>query len=121
MYYGVVMHWEVEIHVEVQSWLAALPAADQANIVAALRVLSENGPGLGRPLVDSIKGSAHPNMKELRVSHYRLLFAFDPVRNAIILVGGNKRNEWQSWYKQSIPLADHRYTEHLQKRFGEGN
>ena len=114
------MRWKIEVHVDVKSWLAALPTADQTNIVAALRVLADHGPGLGRPLVDSIKGSAHPNMKELRVGHYRLLFVFNPIREAVILAGGNKRNDWSAWYRRNIPLADSRYDEHLRELLERG-
>jgi hypothetical protein len=69
-------------------------------------------------LVDTIKGSRHSNMKELRPgstgrSEIRLLFAFDPTRQAILLVGGDKSNNWKGWYDTNIPLADNRYDEHL--------
>ncbi len=80
--------------------------------------LTEVGPVLGRPLVDRIKGSRHHNMKELRpgsagTSEIRILFDFDPVRRAVLLVAGDKAGSWQRWYDVSIPLADHRYDAHL--------
>jgi hypothetical protein len=71
------------------------------------------GPGLGHPLVDTVEGSRHANMKELRVNTTRVLFAFDPARNAILLIGGDKRDRWQQFYVEMIPLADRLFDEHL--------
>ena len=76
------------------------------------------GPALGRPLVDRLKGSAYHNMKELRPgstgsTEVRMIFAFDPIREAVFLVSGDKSGQWQSWYRTAIPLADARFTEHL--------
>lgn len=75
-------------------------------------------PALGRPLVDRVKGSCYHNMKELRpasagTSEIRILFAFDPWRQAILLTAGDKAGNWKGWYEQNIPLADKRYAEHL--------
>jgi len=72
-------------------------------------MLAEHGPGLGRPLVDSITGSRHANLKELRVGTCRVLFAFDPTRAAVLLVAGDKRDRWAQWYRQAVPIADDRY------------
>ncbi len=110
------MSWGVSLHSEVSDWLLALPEKDYENIVAALDALVVDGPNLGRPFVDHIKGSKHPNMKELRPrgKHFRLLFAFDPKRRAIILVAGDKSNNWEGWYKRNLPVADKRFGEHLQ-------
>ncbi len=107
--------WGVDLHSEVSDWLLALPEKDYENIVAALDALVVDGPNLGRPFVDHIKGSEHPNMKELRPrgKHFRLLFAFDPKRRAIFLVAGDKSNDWEGWYKRNIPVADKRFNEHL--------
>lgn len=81
-----------------------------------LQVLEERGPGLGRPLVDTISGSRHPNLKELRplVGNIRILFAFDQRRCAILLIGGDKTGRWQEWYEEVIPSADRLYDEHLE-------
>ena len=92
----------------------------RALINDALRILTEHGPGLGRPLVDSIVGSGHRNMKELRPSssgrsEARILFAFDPRRRAILLLAGDKQGAWAKWYRKNIPVADDRYDEHLEK------
>ena len=86
--------------------------------MAAIRVLRDHGPALGRPLVDSVKGSRHKNMKELRPgstgrTEMRVLFAFDPKRRAILLVGGDKSNAWSKWYEVNVPIADERYDAHL--------
>lgn len=93
-----------------------LDADDFDQIAVAVDMLAENGPSLGRPLVDSIKGSRHHNMKELRSvgGHIRLLFVFDPKRAAILLVGGDKTDRWKSWYSEHIPIADDLYDEHLE-------
>ncbi|HWD61663.1 MAG TPA: type II toxin-antitoxin system RelE/ParE family toxin [Humibacter sp.] len=87
-------------------------------VVAALELLAERGPQLGRPLVDTVVGSRHKNMKELRPgssgrSELRMLFAFDPERQAILLIAGDKAGNWSKWYRKSIPIADDRFTEHL--------
>lgn len=84
----------------------------------AIEVLVEHGPALGRPLVDRLKGSDYHNMKELRpgstgTTEVRMIFAFDPVREAVFLVAGDKSGRWQSWYREAIPLADARFAEHL--------
>lgn len=99
-------------------WAYALATGDQEGLLASIRVLALVGPGLGRPLVDSVKGSRHKNMKELRPpsgssSELRVLFAFDPVRRAILLVGGDKSKSWSKWYVQNVPIADARYDAHL--------
>lgn len=87
--------------------------------MAALELLAERGPALGRPLVDNVDGSRHRNMKVLRPgsagrSELRILFAFDPQRSAILLVAGDKRGDWIGWYERSLPLADQLYDRHLQ-------
>ncbi len=89
-------------------------------VVAAIRELRDNGPALGRPLADTVKASRHRNMKELRPgssgrSEIRILFAFDPVRQAVLLVAGDKAGRWDAWYKRNIPLADDRFDEHVER------
>jgi len=70
--------------------------------------------------VDSVEGSRHANMKELRVGTIRILFAFEPRRAAILLIGGDKRDRWQEFYEQMIPLADELFDEHLMELESEG-
>jgi hypothetical protein len=87
-------------------------------VIAALEILGDQGPSLGRPLVDSVTGARHRNMKELRPgssgrSEVRILFAFDPTRRAILLLAGDKRGAWQKWYRTAIPAADELYDQHL--------
>jgi hypothetical protein len=114
--------WEVEYTNEFEEWWDALTAEEQRRSEAAVEVLQERGPGLGRPWVDTLQGSRHPNMKELRPrgGHLRILFAFDPRRAAILLLGGDKTGQWTSWYEQAIPQADELYDEHLRELNDEG-
>jgi hypothetical protein len=88
------MAWSIDVEL-IEEWLAVLDQSSYEQVVAALELLAEHGPQLGRPLVDSVAGSQHNNMKELRPgssghSELRALFAFDPERQAILLVAGDK-------------------------------
>lgn len=113
--------WEVSLHQDVEAWYLSICESDPETadlIEQAIDQLAAEGPSLGRPLVDRVKGSRYHNMKELRpasagVSEIRMLFAFDPVREAIFLVAGDKSGNWDGWYREAIPLADERYTVHL--------
>src|SRR5687767_3700156 len=107
--------WEIEYTDQFGDWFGELDADEQDAVVAAVEVLAERGPGLGRPFVDTIKDSRHANMKELRPrgGNIRILFAFDPRRMPILLLGGDKTNRWQAWYREAIPVADRLYDEHL--------
>lgn len=116
------MAWEVEYTDQFGEWYDGLSATDQNSVVVAVDLLQERGPGLGRPLVDTIKGSRHANMKELRPrgGNLRVLFAFDPRRVAILLIGGDKANRWDDWYAEFVPIADRLYDEHLATIEAEG-
>ncbi|MET7749640.1 type II toxin-antitoxin system RelE/ParE family toxin [Micromonospora sp. NPDC005367] len=86
-------------------------------------MLEAEGPALGRPLVDQVKGSTYRNMKELRpgsagTSEIRVLFAFDLQREAILLVAGDKSGNWRGWYETSILAADQKFAEHLRELKG---
>jgi hypothetical protein len=107
--------WEIEIHPIVRQWLDSLRRSEYEKVFTALEALEEQGPNLGRPFADQVKNSRFKNMKELRPrgKNLRLLFAFDPNRKAIILVAGDKTNNWIRWYEQNIPIADQRFSEHL--------
>ena len=107
------MSWEVEFTTEFEQWFRGLEQSAQDRVVAAVQVLRERGPGLGRPLVDSVKGSAS-SMKELRVGTIRILFAFDSRRVAVLLIGGDKRHKWQEWYRTTVPAADRLYERHIE-------
>jgi hypothetical protein len=116
-----VADWDVVLHEDVDTWFARLCEEDPESadlIEEAIDHLAREGPRLGRPLVDRIKGSRHHNMKELRpassgASEVRILFAFDPHRQAILLIAGDKSGDWRGWYERNVPLADRRFDEHL--------
>ncbi len=90
---------------------------------AKVKLLQRFGPALLRPHPGTIAASRHPNMKELIIQHagrpYRVLFAFDPRRCAILLVGGDKTGDKQ-WYKRFVPVADRLYEKHLAALRREG-
>ena len=110
--------WEVEYTDEFETWWSGLSGEEQENVDSKMGLLAQLGPNLGRPHVDTVKESRHPNMKELRIQHagrpYRVLFAFDPRRSAILLIGGDKAGNAR-WYEQNIPIADRLFGDHLQK------
>ena len=108
--------WQAEYTDQFEQWWDQLSMQEQAAIDVTVEVLQERGPGLGRPFVDTVKGSRHGNMKELRPrgGFIRILFAFNPRRMAILLVGGDKRDRWSSWYEEMIPVADRLFDEHLE-------
>ena len=94
-----------------------LDQGDGEALLAAIRILRDQGPTLGRPLVDTVKASRHNNMKELRPgstgrTEARILFAFDLEGQAILLVGGDKSDNWKGWYEKNIPIADDRFDQH---------
>src|ERR1700690_20139 len=110
------MAWVVEFTSEFESWWNSLSEDEQIDVDAKVRLLEVFGPALGRPHVDTVRGSRHPNMKELRIQHagrpFRTLFAFDPRRAAILLIGGDKTGN-PGWYDECIPIADKLFDEHL--------
>ncbi len=108
------MTWEVEYTDQFESWWDDLEEEEQEAIDAAVELLQERGPNLGRPLVDNVQQSKHANMKELRpTKSIRVLFAFDPRRVAILLIGGDKARLWNRWYDKTVPIADALFDEHL--------
>jgi hypothetical protein len=110
------MKWEVEYTEEFEKWWDTLSESEQESIAVSVSLLEIMGPNLPRPHSDTVKGSRFSNMKELRTQHagepYRTLYAFDPRRKAILLIGGNKVAD-KNWYQKFIPLADKLYAEHL--------
>ena len=116
------MTWEVEYTDQFREWWDDLGDKEQEAVTAAVNVLQRGGPILGRPLVDTIKQSRHKNMKELipPASDIRVLFAFDPRRAAILLIGGDKSGEWSAWYDRMVPVADDLFDEHLRELESEG-
>jgi DNA-binding XRE family transcriptional regulator len=110
--------WDVRLWEDLESWALGLDDETYHLVAAAITRLESEGPALGRPTADRIKGSRHHNMKELRPGSagrrkIRILFAFDPKRRAILLVAGDKAGRWKQWYDQNIPLADERFDEWL--------
>lgn len=109
--------WTADVE-RISAWLNGLDRETYELVFAAIEVLEEEGPALGCPLVDTVRGSRHKNMKELRPgsqgrSEVRILFAFDPARQAIMLAAGNKAGRWTQWYDEKIKAADEMFAEHL--------
>lgn len=113
------MTWKILFHPDFEAEFASLSRAVQSELTASAFFLVNNGgPSLGRPQVDTLVGSSHANLKELRFvvagGVWRVAFAFDPRRNAVILVAGNKAGiKPQRFYKNLIRIADERYADHL--------
>jgi hypothetical protein len=118
--------YRLEIVTEVRDWLYELRRTDRGSAALAgqaITALLAEPPSLRRPLVDRIKGSTLHNLKELRPSstgttEIRILFVFDPARNAVLLVAGDKAGQWDRWYRQAIPLAEVRYETYLKEKEG---
>jgi hypothetical protein len=101
---------------------APAPGALTSRLIAGTsRGVGEYGPTLGRPLVDTLTGSKIANLKELRPRQtmIRLLFVFDPWRSAILLTGGDKTGQWETWYERAIPHAEELYAFYLKERAEE--
>lgn len=112
------MPWNVLFHDDFLAEFQAMSDVLQDELLAHARLLQEFGPHLGRPTVDTLKGSKHANMKELRFDCeggvWRIAFAFDTEREAILLVGGDKRSaDQRRFYKKLIVSADARLDGHL--------
>jgi hypothetical protein len=115
--------WAVKVTEEYAAWFTELIKEDlpSATLVAqAVAALREEGPALGRPLVDRLKGSKIHHLKELRPgsrgrSEIRIIFAFDPSRSALLLLGGDKAGNWLRWYREHIPIAERLYNEYTEQ------
>ncbi|MFP5234557.1 MAG: type II toxin-antitoxin system RelE/ParE family toxin [Acidobacteriota bacterium] len=112
------MKWVIEFHPAFKAEFDELSPAIQDGLLAMLVPLKVRGPALGRPEVDTLKGSHYPNMKELRFRArggvWRVAFAFDPRRTGILLVAGDKAGVSETkFYKRLIEKADKRFKEHL--------
>jgi hypothetical protein len=105
------MAWRIVATAEYAEWFRGQEPELQDDILAALKVLEDRGPALGRPLVEHIEHSRHQKMKELRVGTVRILFAFGPKRTGILLIAGDKERLWNKWYKRNVPIADRLFEE----------
>jgi hypothetical protein len=110
------MLWRVEYTNEFGAWWDRLSAAEQESVAASVGLLERLGPGLTYPHSSGVVGSRYGRMRELRVQHrgrpLRVLYAFDPRRVALLLLGGDKTGD-DRWYKAFVPVADRLYGEHL--------
>jgi hypothetical protein len=117
------MAWDVEYTDEFEAWWDALSAAEQSDVGAVVRLLEAKGPTLGYPYSSGVESSKHGHMRELRIQHqgrpYRALYAFDPRRTALLLLGGDKTGDAR-WYERLVPIADRLYDAHLQLLRQEG-
>ncbi len=117
------MNWTVEFHPAFEPEFDDYPEAVQNVMLARAGLLEINGPQLGRPYADTLKGSRHPNMKELRFDAadgvWRVAFAFDPERKAILLAAGDKTGGNEArFYRRLIAKADERFADHLTQQKG---
>lgn len=116
--------WEITLLAPVEEWYLQVCEDDPKTaegILEALDLLADEGPMLGRPVVDRIHRSRLHNLKELRpgssgAGEVRMLFVFDREREAIILVAGDKSGRWSEWYDESIPLAEKRYADYVEEQ-----
>jgi hypothetical protein len=110
------MAFEVEYTDEFEEWWDGLNVDEQKSVRESVEMLEIHGPTLARPHADTLKGSAFPNLKELRVQHegrpYRVFFAFDPRRMAMLLIGGDKTGN-NRFYEEMVPKAEAIYAQHL--------
>lgn len=117
------MNWDIEYTDEFGGWWSSLSEDEQVSLDASVRLLEERGPTLGFPHSSGINGSKHGHMRELRTQHdgrpLRTLYAFDPRRSAILLIGGDKTGD-NRWYDIHVPIADRLYDEHLMQLQKEG-
>ncbi len=117
------MAWDVEYTDEFGEWWETLLEDEQESIAASVQLLEARGPMLGFPHSSGVNGSKYDHMRELRIQHsgrpFRVLYAFDPRRTAILLIGGDKTGD-DRWYITHIPIADQLYREHLHQLQAEG-
>lgn len=112
------MAWDVEYTDEFEAWWNTLSEEEQESLDASVHLLEHRGPSLPFPHSSSVNGSKHGHMRELRTQHagrpLRTLYAFDPRRAAILLIGGDKTGD-ERWYDAHVPIADRLYDEHLEE------
>ena len=117
------MEWSVEYTDVFESWWESLDESEQEDVATYVELLEEKGPSLPFPFSSGISGSRHAHMRELRVQHagrpYRVLYAFDQRRVALLLLGGDKTGN-DRWYDEFVPEAARLYDEHLEALEDEG-
>ena len=117
------MEWEVEYTDEFENWWADLDEGEQESVASCVLLLEARGPMLTFPFSSGIAQSKHSHMRELRIQHdgrpYRVLYAFDPRRVAILLLGGDKTGD-NRWYDKAVPRADKIYDAHIETLKKEG-
>ena len=117
------MTWDVEYTDEFGEWWGTLDESEQDSIAVSVTLLEQKGPSLPYPYSASVTTSRHNHMRELRIQHkgnpYRVLYAFDPRRTAILLIGGRKVGQ-DRWYDEYVPIADRLHDEHLNLLKKEG-
>lgn len=110
--------WAVEVSDAFVSWWNELTEQEQDDATAVIELLQERGVQLRFPLSSGIEGSRHAHMRELRIQSHgdpiRILYAFDPRRVAVLLIGGIKTGKGNRFYREMVPVADRLYDEHLQ-------
>ena len=110
------MPWEVEFTDEFEQWWNSLSETEQGRVDARVQLLMERGPNLPFPFSSQIKTSRFPEMRELRAQvggdPLRILYAFDPRRTALLLLGGDKTGD-ERWYEVNVPIADRLFEQHL--------
>jgi hypothetical protein len=115
--------WEVEFTDEFEEWWDGLEEGEQIKVDAAIRMVEEYGPELLYPMSSGVSRSRHSHMRELRIQvhgrPFRVLYAFDPKRAAVLLVGGDKTGD-DRWYEVNVPKADRLYDRHLADLKKEG-
>ena len=116
------MAWEVEFSDEFGAWWEGLAAAEQKSVDFTVSLLQEVGPTLKMPHSSGVEMSRHRHMRELRIQHagrpYRVLYAIDPRRAAMLLIGGDKTGN-DRWYEEYVPLADSIYERYLREMANE--
>lgn len=108
--------WKVEYTELFEAWWQSITEPQKISVDGYVGLLEEKGPALGFPHSSGVIGSKHSRMRELRVQHkgkpLRVLYAFDPRRVALLLLGGDKTGD-KRWYLKNVPTADRLYAEHL--------
>ncbi len=117
------MAWDIEVTDEFRMWYTSLTDDETESVNVAVDLLADEGVRLGYPHSSGITTSRHAHLRELRIQHngrpYRILYAFDPRRSAILLLGGEKTGD-DRWYERMVPVADRLYDTYLNDLRREG-